>query len=276
MMIPSDLMLEQLETAEMPLPQGIRQYKEHLKHCTVTEVKVTDEEGAAALGRRVGRYITVETEKNYEIGEPAFEEISDCLALRLRQFLKNKKRILVLGIGNPSITPDSLGSKTVERILVSEEIAAMSPPVYGQSGIEGATVAKGLAKYYCPEAIVLVDALATARPERLCRTVQLAETGLTPGGGVGNPRKEIDLDTVGVPVLSVGIPTVLDLRALLRHVSEDWENLSQKLSPFEESLVATPRQMEAATDMGARIIAFALNKAFYPQLTTEDILKYLY
>ena len=92
-----------------------------------------------------------------------------------------------------------------------------------------------------------------------------------------NARKEISRKTLGVPVLSIGMPTVVDCRVLLRHaMGEEWENYGEKLHPYEESLIATPRQMESATDMGARIIAFALNKAFHGDLTTEEILKYLY
>ena len=276
MNIPSDLMIEQLEMAKMKIPRGIRNEVRELEHCTLTEVTVENEMGAVAIGREQGRYITVETAKSYEIGEPAFEEIAALLAERLRTMVGECRKILVLGIGNPNITPDSLGAKAVERIIVTEEICALAPPVYGISGIEGAEVAEGLVQSMKPELVVLIDAMATGRLERLCKTIQLADSGLTPGGGVDNARKEISRKTLGVPVISIGMPTVVDCRALLRHVSEDWENFSEKLHPFEESLIATPRQMEEATDMGAKIIAFALNKSFHGNLSTEEILKYLY
>ncbi len=287
MKIPSDLMIEQLEMAKMTLPKGIRNDVREMEHCTLTEVTVEDEMGAAAIGREQGRYITVETEKSYEIGEPAFEEIAGILAERLRVMIGDRKRVLILGIGNPNITPDSLGAKAVERLMVTRpldpkpaeyaKVSAMAAPVFGVSGVESGELAEGLTRIVQPELVILIDAMATGRLERLCKTIQLADTGLTPGGGVDNARKEISAKTLGVPVFSIGMPTVVDCRVLLRHVmGESWEEFGEKLHPFEESLIATPREMEGATDMGAKIIAFALNKALHGDLSTEEILKYLY
>ncbi len=285
--IPSDLMIEQLEMAKMNLPKGVENEVQTLEHCVVHQVSIRDEEGAKVLGREMGRYVTIETDKSYQIGEPAFEEIASALADQLKQMLKNRKKILILGIGNPNITPDSLGSKAVERLMVTRplkdrpkqyaSVSAMAASVYGVSGIESAELAQGLVQSIAPEAVILIDAMATARLERLCQTIQLSDSGLTPGGGVDNARKEISEKTLGVPVISVGMPTVVDCRVLLWHVlGEEWEKHSVKLHPFEESLIATPRQMELATDMGARLIAFAINKALHGDISTEEILKYLY
>lgn len=287
MNIPSDLMIEQLELAQMTLPRGIRNVVKERTYCTLSEVTVGDEESAQALGREQGTYITIETEKSYEIGEPAFEEIADLLADRLKTMLTNQRRLLILGIGNPAITPDSIGAKAVERLMVTRpltdrpddyaEVCAIAAPVYGISGIESAELAEGLVKTLHPDGVLLIDAMATGRLERLCKTIQLANVGLTPGGGVDNARKEISARTLGVPVLSIGMPTVVDCRALLRHaVGEDWEKYGVNLHPYQENLIATPRQMELATDMGAKIIAFAINKALHGNLSTEEILKYLY
>lgn len=286
-MLPSDLMIEQLEMAQMDLPKGVKSNQKELKYCKIHEVLIEDQEGAKALGRDLGRYVTVETEKSYQIGEPAFEEIAAALAEQLKKMLKNRKKILILGIGNPKITPDSLGKKAVDRLMVTRpleerpqsyaSVSAMAASVYGASGIESAELAQGLVHSIEPEAVILIDAMATARLERLCQTIQLSDAGLTPGGGVDNARKEISAKTLGVPVISIGMPTVVDCRVLLWHVlGEEWEKHSVKLHPFEESLIATPRQMELATDMGARLIAFAINKAMHGDLSTEEILKYLY
>lgn len=287
MNIPSDLMIEQLEMAQLTLPKGIKSTRQELKFCLVHEVLIQDQEGADALGRELGRYVTVETEKTYRIGEPAFEEIADALAECLKKMLEECKRVLILGIGNPKITPDSVGAKAVKRLMVTRpledrpssyaEVCAMAASVYGVSGIESAELAKGLVQSIKPEQVIVIDALATGRLERLCKTIQLADVGLTPGGGVDNARKEISFKTLGVPVISIGMPTVVDCRALLRQaVGEHWEKYSENLHPYEESLIATPRQMELATDMGARLIAFAINKALHGNLSTEEILRYLY
>ena len=287
MKIPSDLMIEQLELAQMVLPKGIRNQTKEYNHCTLNEVTVADEESGAALGREPGTYITLETEKSYEIGQPAFEEIASILADRLKEMLQGQKKILILGIGNPAITPDSVGAKAVERLMVTRPLperprefsiaSAIAAPVYGISGIESAELAEGLVKTIKPDGVILIDAMATGRLERLCKTIQLANVGLTPGGGVDNARKEISCRTLGVPVLSIGMPTVVDCRVLLRHaVGEDWEKFGVNLHPYQESLIATPRQMELATDMGAKLIAFAINKALHGDLPTEEILRYLY
>ena len=286
-MLPSDLMIEQLEMAQMDLPQGVESEVQTLKYCSVHQVSILTEEGAKALGREMGRYVTIETEKTYQIGEPAFEEIASALANQLKAMLDGKKRILILGIGNPKITPDSLGAKAVERLMVTRPLAdrppeyasvsAMAASVFGVSGIESAELAQGLVHSLSPEAVILIDAMATARLERLCKTIQLSNAGLTPGGGVDNARKEISAKTLGVPVLAVGMPTVVDCRVLLWHVlGEEWEKYGVKLHPYQENLIATPRQMDLATDMGARLIAFSINKALQGDLPTEEILKYLY
>jgi spore protease len=287
MNIPSDLMIEQLEMAKMKLPKGIRNSSREMEFCTLFEVEVGDAESAAALGRQEGTYITLEMEKSYEIGDPAFEEIAGILANRLKEMLGDRNRILILGIGNPRITPDSLGAKAVERLMVTRpledrphsfgEVSAIAAPVFGISGIESAELAEGLVKTLEPEAVILIDAMATNRLSRLCKTIQLANVGLTPGGGVENSRKELSAQTLGVPVLSIGMPTVVDCRVLLHHaVGEDWEKYGVNLHPFQDSLIATPRQMELATDIGAKIIAFAINKAIHGNLSTQEILRYLY
>lgn len=286
-MIPTDLMIEQLEAAKMPLPQGICNRQKELSHCKVSCVTVEGEEGAKAIGRPAGRYVTVETEKTYEIGEPAFEQIADELSQEIRDMLQKRKKVLIIGIGNPAITPDSLGKKAVDRIMVTRPmdplpdgysvVCAIASPVFGQSGIETFELVKGMVGELKPEQVILIDALATSSLSRLCKTVQLANVGLAPGAGVGNCRPALDRESLGVPVISVGMPTVVDCRALLGHaLGEDWEAFADALHPYEESLIAVPRQMELATDMGARIIAFALNKALHGDLSTEEILRYLY
>ena len=288
MKMPSDLMIEHLEMAKASgLPKGIRTQITELAHCTLTEVRVEDQKSAIALGREIGRYLTLETQKTYEIGEPAFEEIADILSKTLKTMLGDKKKILCLGLGNPAITPDSLGEKAIRRLMITRpledrpkdfsSICGIASPVYGISGIESAEMAQGLVKAIRPEAVILIDAMATGNLERLCKTIQLSDAGLVPGGGVDNARKEISFATLGVPVFSIGMPTVVDCRALLAYVlEEEWEKYGVKLHPYEENLLATPRQMELATDMGAKIIAFSLNKSFHGDLSTEEILKYLY
>ena len=282
-----DLIVEQMEASEMPLPDGIENNVEKGKYFTRTTVRITSEEGARLLEREPGCYVTIETAETYEIGEPAFEEISAALANTFRELLRERRRVLILGIGNPGITPDSLGAKTVERLIISRpmdsrpaefaEISGLNCPVYGVSGIESSELAAGLVQVIAPEAVIVVDALATSHPARLCKTIQIADTGLVPGGGVQNARQELSAQTLGVPVLSVGIPTVMNCAAFLRAINAEMpENNGVNLHQIEEELLITPRQMETAAEMGARIIGFALNKALHGDLSTEEIFRYLY
>lgn len=246
--------------------------------CKVTTVYVKNEHHAKTLGREIGEYVTIEFEKAYQITDGDFDIVVDVLAKEISRFTnKHKgKRILVAGIGNKNITADSIGPKSIERIIVTRalentefiasdcfgNVSAISADVFGVTGIESAEIIKGISTVLNPSLIIVIDALATTSLSRLCKTVQISNTSLTPGGGVDNARKQISSKTLDVPMLSIGMPTVIDVASFTK--------------TDEQNLVAMPIRIDEATDVGAKIIAFALNKALHNGLTTEDILKFLY
>ncbi len=279
------LLIESVETA---LSEGIRDIpsaqKTDYHNCSVTTVKIETQKEAEALGKEKGNYITVEFDKIYKIDDEAFESVVDVVANVLKKFTDKHqgKRILVVGIGNREITADSIGPKTIDRIIVTRglentefigegcfgNISALCTDVFGKTGIESAEIIEGVTKIICPSLIIVVDSLATTKLERLCKTVQISDTSISPGGGVENERKKISSDLLGTPIVSIGVPTVISTDLLV-----DKEN---ELGDYSDSLISIPSQIVTATDLGAKLIAFSINKAIHYDLPTEDILKFLY
>ena len=200
-----------------------------------TRVKITSESGEKALGKPIGNYITIDIKKIRGIGEEEIQMAADILTRELRQLIDGKidntGEILVVGLGNVYVTPDSLGPKTIAEIDVTRHIinympqyiekgtrsvSAISPGVLGTTGIETVEILKGIVDNINPKLIIVIDALASRSIERISSTIQLADTGIVPGAGVGNTRKEISKKTLGIPVIALGIPTVVDLRYYYR------------------------------------------------------------
>lgn len=252
--------------------------------CKVTTVDITTDVEAKALDREKGRYITIEFDKTYNINDSEFESVVDVIAKNIRWFTDEYrgKRIVVVGIGNRNITADSIGPKSIDRIIVTRglenteyisrqcfgNVCAFCANVFGVTGIESAELIEGVAKTLTPALIIVVDALATVSLKRLCKTVQISNSALTPGGGVDNARKSISTENVDTPVVSIGIPTVIDTVVFVE--SDDI------LGDYAGSLVSMPARIDDATDAGAKLIAFALNKALHNSISTDDILKFLY
>lgn len=264
------------------------------KACTVTTVIIDNEEDAKILGREKGKYVTVEMNKVFEITDNDFENIVSTLANTVRSLIDHKsdERVLIVGIGNRNITADSLGPKCVDRIMVTRgletalpeligeggftSVCAVCANVFGVTGIESAEMIDGIARIINPALIIAIDALATASVTRLCKTIQISNTSLTPGEGVDNSRKEISPDSLGIPVISIGMPTVIDVRTILSNAGIDDESICDMLFDYADSLIAIPPNIDGATDTAAKLIAFSLNKAFHYDMSTEDILKFLY
>ena len=257
--------------------------REEYDCCSVTTVIVETDDEAKELNREKGKYITVEFDKTYSITDDDFEKVVDVIADKIKAMSDEYfgKRIVVAGIGNVNITADSIGPKCVERIIVTRSlentefiskdcfgnVAAIAADVFGVTGIESAELIEGIARVLNPALIIVVDALATTSLSRLCKTVQISDTSLIPGGGVDNARKSISPDNMHVPIISVGIPTVIDVCDIVkRNVNDE----------FSDSLVAMPARIDDATDIGAKLIAFSLNKALHNDLSVDDILKFLY
>ena len=232
-----------------------------------------------------GRYITVEV--------PAFrrnalepDETADVIADELRALLPQEGAVLVAGLGNSEITPDALGPKFASQVLatrhISRELAesaglgdlrpvvSLTPGVLGKTGIETGELLRGVVESVRPAAVLTVDALAARRLSRLGCTVQMSDTGVTPGAGVGNARAELSRNSLGVPVIAVGVPTVVDAATLVQDLTQ---------SPPEDvflqegaDMMITPREIDLVIERAARLLALAVNRALQPHLSAREIL----
>lgn len=289
------LLVETMESAEMTgVSHSARAKTERESACTVTTVKITTDADARALGREKGTYITIDMDEVYEITDSDFESIIDTVAKTVRSLItvKETDRILIVGIGNRDITADSLGPKSIDRTVVTRglerscpelianggfsSVCAINSNVFGVTGIESAELISGISRSINPALIIVIDALATVSVSRLCKTVQISNTSITPGGGVDNSRKEISPNELHAQMLSIGMPTVIDVATLMHSAGLDDGAVKKALGDYADSLIATPVNIHTATDTAAKLIAFSLNKALHYDMSTEDILKFLY
>ena len=254
----------------------------------VVTVDVRSEEAARALGKPQGRYVTVELGRFLRREDDAFADGVQVLAEVLRDLLGQVSGpVLVVGLGNPAITPDAVGHLTVKNTLITRHlkdrsprdfrgfgsVAALEPGVLGTTGVESVDTVGALVRQIRPEAVIAVDALASRSMERLCRTVQVSDTGIVPGSGVGNARAALSRDTLGVPVIALGVPTVVDAATLTldlaREAGADLD--ADALRQAAGSMIVTPREIDSAAASISRLAAYALNLALHPGLTVEDV-----
>lgn len=242
MIFGTDLAIERREITNSGKNDGVTVKKRRVKSVSVTEIEITTDAGAEKLGKPVGTYVTVEL-------PPFSSEFDDAdsrmFAVRdeIKKLLpKNTSGVLVVGLGNSDITPDALGPKTAKDIFstrhitksLAEEVglpslrpvSSASPGVLGQTGIESAEMIRGIMNETSPDAVITVDALSARSIKRLGCTVQMTNTGIVPGSGVGNHRAEISRKTLGVPVIAIGVPTVVDAAALVFDITGN-ENIPQ-------------------------------------------------
>ncbi|MBQ8167654.1 MAG: GPR endopeptidase [Lachnospiraceae bacterium] len=192
--------------------------------------------GAELLGKPVGTYITIEGDELCKEDEDVHQLFSQCLRDNLDKLLKGSKKILVVGMGNRFVTPDALGPYVVDNLfvtrhLISEgiiknsiELSAIAPGVMAQTGVETQEILQSLCSKIKPDIVIAIDALAAREPSRLGRTIQICDTGISPGSGVGNQRAKLDATTLGVKVIAIGVPTVISVPAIVNQVVDDMLN----------------------------------------------------
>ena len=195
-------------------------------------ITVDNEEGEKLLGKPRGTYITLEGEDLSKNDGDFHENMSRCFASHLKTFLGSREKILFVGLGNMEVTPDSLGPLVVQNLLITRHLnemeyfrkmrssMAIAPGVMAQTGMETGEILKGIVQKVHPEAMVVIDALASKTSERLNRTIQISNAGIAPGSGVGNHRNEISAATMGIPVIAVGVPTVISIPAIAGDIIE--------------------------------------------------------
>jgi spore protease len=316
----TDLALEAAEaiTEDALIRDGIEVKTDDYTDISVTSVKITDEGGANRLNKPIGTYITIESPKMRESSPETHEEIKKLFAERLSEIasLDKDDSVLVVGLGNRYVTPDSLGPKVISGILVTRHIsetlpdeirssvrsvAAVTPGVMGLTGIESAEIIKGITEKTKPSLIIAIDALAARKASRINATVQMSDTGVTPGAGVGNTRGALNKETLGVPVIAVGVPTVVNAATLVNDsldsilsdmiklcdkgssfyntlndlsYEEKYSLISACLDPYTENMFVTPKEVDSVVDTLADIISSGINMALHPSIDVKNVHKY--
>lgn len=289
----TDLALEQRErfvSDQIEIPGvAVEETYDDMCEVRVTTVRIETENGAAVMGKPVGNYITLEAPKMAEADENYHREISGKLMEVLEGCLPEKEdgqSILIIGLGNRNVTPDALGPLVVEHLditrhLVKEYgkyalggeadriVSAVVPGVMGQTGMETVEIVRGIVEETEPDFVIAIDALAARSVKRLNRTIQIADTGIAPGSGVGNHRNAITEETVGVPVIAIGVPTVVDAATIVGDSIEEYvakcrdegmrENKEHLIPPYLYGMFVTPKDIDETMERTSYTISEALN-----------------
>lgn len=271
----------------------------------VTEIDVTNETGSRALAKPIGRYVTIEA-PDIKYSVEVYEKTCKKLAEEIRTMadIKRHGKTLVVGLGNKQITPDALGPDVIKKLMItghikeykadilSDEISsvyAIAPGVLGTTGIESAEIIKGVAERIRPDLIIAVDALASRSLDRISTTVQISDTGINPGAGVENNRRALNEETLGVKVIAIGVPTVVDAATVasdsidmaLERAGKEIKNGFEKdmirklLSENIGSLMVTPKDIDMVIEKTSKTVANGINLALHENLTFEDIESYV-
>ena len=269
----------------------------------ISRIKITNEEGEKALNKPIGNYITLDVKQIKLADEERLEVIAEIVADELRntisKHVKNTDDIMVVGLGNLYVTPDALGPKVVPEIEVTRHIleympkvmpedtrpvSAISPGVLGITGIETMEILKGVVDNVKPKLLIVIDALASRSIDRISSSIQIADTGIVPGAGVENKRKEISQNTLGIPVIAIGIPTVVDLATVTNECidifieslqekamsndylnklkeKDNYEEIKEALVPKDYNMIVTPKEIDKLIENMSKIISRAINMA---------------
>ncbi len=285
----------------------------------ITRVVVDTPAGEKAIGKPMGNYITLEIPGLRDNDQELYENTCKALAQELTGILKlgEKTMTLVVGLGNWNVTPDALGPKVVSSMMVTRHlleylpeqvdegvrpVCAVAPGVLGITGIETGEIIRGIVERVKPDYVIAIDALASRKMERVNTTIQIADTGISPGSGVGNKRMELSRATLGIPVIAIGVPTVVDAATMandtidlvldsmieqapqgtefynmMRSIDRDEKHamIQQVLEPYVGNLIVTPKEIDEVVKKIAKVIANGLNIALHQGITLNDVNRYV-
>ena len=248
---------------------------------SITEIVIDDDSCLSTIGKGRGRYITLEGS--------SLSRFSDDYSLMAQELAQELSRLipdgdaLVVGLGNNDITPDAIGPQTAAKVLATRHlsyetesdeeqffttlrsVSTFSFGVMGQTGIESAEIVRAVASEIRPACIIAVDALACGDISRLGTTIQITDTGISPGRGVSNQRRELSQKLYGVPVIAVGIPTVVDMHTIVRSLT------GKKINKELPNIMVTPRDIDRLTERASQLLAYGINLALQPTLSFEDV-----
>lgn len=247
---------------------------------SITEIIIDDDSYIDTIGKGKGRYVTLENQHMADFSED-YEDMIIEISGEIKNFIPDGD-ILVVGLGNRDITPDALGAMTSAKILATRHlekemrgdtdnflkslrhVSTFAGGVLGQTGIETAEIIKAICNEIKPSGIIAVDALACADISRLGTTIQIADSGISPGSGVANTRKELSEKVMGIPVVAIGVPTVIDTHTIIR-------SLTDSVPEGVPNMMVTSREIDRLIERTAQLIAYGINLALQPSLTVEDI-----
>lgn len=287
MQLRTDLALEAVAMAGETLGEADRTLSEQQRAgITVTRLTVKSERAAAVYDKPCGEYVTLSLPPLSD-DEKKLLEAATLAAEEIGRFLPKAGTVLTVGLGNRAITPDALGPRTADMVLATRHIqgefarsvglsdlrpsAVVVPGVLGQTGTESGELVRGVCGVVRPAAVIAVDALAARSVARLGCTVQVSDTGIAPGAGVGNHRLPLCAQTLGVPVIAVGVPTVVDAATVAADCGADAETV-ERIAPAARRLVVTPREIDLLIARAARLVAAAINAALQPDYAPLELI----
>jgi len=299
--------------------EGVEVTEDGNDNIHVTRVKITSPKGEKSIGKPLGNYITLDIPRLKENDRDLYEDTCRAVAFELKRIIKlgEKDTVLVVGLGNWNITPDALGPKVSSYLMVTRHlheylpeqvddgvrpVCSIAPGVLGLTGIETSEIVKGVVEKVKPALVIAIDALASRKMNRINTTIQIADTGISPGSGVGNRRSELSEKTMGIPVIAIGVPTVVDAATMANDTielvidslmaqpgaSNDFyqmlKNLDEKdkyslikevLEPYGANLVVTPKEMDEVIERVSKVVANGINLALHKNIDFDDIDRYL-
>ncbi len=290
----TDLAVEAREFADEDL-RDVEYRAEETQGLYIERLDIKTKRAGQLMGKDAGRYVTVNL-------PPLTDNIRDTderlpvISQEIRRLLPVNGSVLVVGLGNPEITPDALGPLCVSKVLATRHItgelarstgldklravAVLKTGVTGQTGIETGELIMSVVKRIKPTAVIVIDALASRRLERLGCTLQISDTGIAPGAGVGNHRTKICKDTLGVPVIALGVPTVVDAVTLVSDLvciddEVQQKDLREKVSPRGSTMVVTPKEIDLLIERASRLLSLSINMALHTDIEVSDLLSLL-
>ncbi|MGE4271463.1 MAG: GPR endopeptidase [Desulfitobacterium sp.] len=300
--------------ADTEIP-GVSMEVDNLDHATVTTIKILNEQGVQEMGRPQGTYITIDVPEVHDNNYLTHQDITKTLSDELTELmnLSEDASILLVGLGNWNATPDALGPQVIDKSLVTRhlfnytpvelqgklrKVSAIAPGVLGITGIETAEIIRGIVEHVKPDLVIAIDALAAGSLERIGTSIQISDTGISPGSGVGNRRTGITEETLGCRVIAIGLPTVMNAAIIANNCLESLldelktspalfrlykefspivfeEILEKALYPYHNNLMVTPKEVDSLIQNTARIIAGALGMSLHPGISTEEYQMYM-
>ena len=283
----TDLAMERLSgLGKGPVP-GIAAEEWRQEPLSVHRVTVLDRRGEQALDRPVGQYLTAQLDRDAIWDSRWMWECAKALAFLLKPLLPETGPVLVAGLGNRAMTCDALGPLALEHLMVTRhlirampetfgslrQVCALAPGVAGTTGLETAELIRGAVKQAEPAAVIAIDALAARSLGRLCRTFQLSDTGITPGSGACNPRQGLNRQTLGIPVIALGVPTVVEARTLALDLVPQGR-LDEKTAP-DAGMLVSPKDIDLQVAKCARVLGYAVNLALQGDMDAVEMEQFL-